>query len=279
MSDFNYQKSYCVQALPAFDNLSNAAKNVHSKLIPLVRELNQDRNLSIPLNSDIEELIEQLSTKEIAELSRASYFTGHWQPSLLPTCFENKHGESWKIANCCDQVLRKRLSPLPHNIQIHEGNFRVTFSNKYCWLWEEFSLAIEENLATFKNCKLPFGENTLDKSANTLKNQIGDLWENVDNIPDNELYQQYLELVKEQEKQKVLQLMENAKAKADRLIKNAEIETIAYTWLLDNNLNVVDNIIYYDHKNVFCFGWRKPIQDKESLKSKLVGFPFPYEIK
>ena len=63
MSDFNYQKAYCVQALPAFNNLSNAAKNVHSELIPLARELNQDKNLSIPLNSDIEEYLKGLIRK------------------------------------------------------------------------------------------------------------------------------------------------------------------------------------------------------------------------
>jgi len=139
--------------------------------------------------------IAALTCKELAEISYASYFTGHWQPGLLPVLFENSKGQSWKVSNVIDQELRKRLKT-PHNIQIHEGKFRVTFSNKNCWLWNEFSLATEDNLDIFKNCNLPFGEKTLDNSAHKLAAMCNDLWPDVSAMPDNDLYNEFKALKK-----------------------------------------------------------------------------------
>ena len=113
---------------------------IHTALLPLVKDLGQSKDLNIPLNPKIKAILATISTIDLARLSRASYFIGHWQPSLLPTLWDNSAGESWKISNCIDQELR-RLLVLPHNIQIRQGVFRVTFSNLDCWLWEEFSLA------------------------------------------------------------------------------------------------------------------------------------------
>ena len=283
MIDFNYEKAYCVQALPAFNNLPYEVLNVHSKLIPLVGELSQGRDLNIPMTSAIEELINSLTTKQIAELSRASYFVGHWQPSFLEKAFENKRGESWKIADCCDQILRKRLVP-PHNVEIHKGSLRVTFSNKNCWTWREFGLATEENLQILKECNLPFGETTLEISAKQLADKIGDLWGNVDELKGNDLYSSLLKLKKdkalEKVNNKITGLIPEAQERAEKLIEEAKIKTEAFTWLINNGYIDLDNVIYYTHTKRFCFGWRTALtpEQKSYLQELLTEFLFDYDL-
>jgi hypothetical protein len=284
MSEFNYEKAYCVQALPAFEALNKKQKEAHAKLLPIIGELNQGRDLNIPFNVDfkgdkITTILDGLTCQELAEMSRASYFTGHWKPGLLKSPFDNSKGESWKVANVCDQILRSRLE-LPHNILIHEGKFRVTFSNKDCWMWDEFGLATEKNLDLFKNCALSFGENTIEKSAKVLAQVCGDLWPDVDTMPENETYKKLLELKKADNLKKL------EKQHADKLqsikddIKASEIELAAFTWLINNHVDI-ENCIYYNHTGRFCFGWRTPIDSAKvpELSQKLIDFPFEYDIK
>lgn len=283
--NFNYQKAYFTQALPAFENLPQDVKLAHFNLCLLVMELHQNRALEIPMTQAIVDIIEALAIKQIAEMSRASYFVGHWSPSSTLVPFKNTYGESWKVANCCDQILRKKLAPLPHNIQVHEGKFRVTFSNRDCWLWEEFSLATEENLEIFRNCKLPFGWTSLYKSADVLRQQIGDLWSDVDNVPDNDSYTEFIQTeycrVNTNLRKKVAALVFEAKANGAKLVEEAEIKTEAFTWLLDNKFKAIDNVIYYTHTKKFCFGWSRPYGVDACVVRDLLktGFPFDYEVK
>lgn len=191
MTDFNYEKAYFVQALPAFNNLNQKQKEAHEKLLPMVKELNQQKDLNIPISEEMKTIFNDLSCLEIAELSRASYFIGHWKPSHTAAVFENSTGESWKIANVCDQILRSRFA-LPHNVLIHEGKFRVTFSSKNSWLCDDFGLAAEKNLEIFKTCGLTFGELTIEKSTKKLAALCGDLWPDVDAMPNNKAYDDFL---------------------------------------------------------------------------------------
>jgi hypothetical protein len=66
----------------------------------------------------------------------------------------------------------------------------------------------------------------------------------------------------------------------DKLINRANIEYKGFKWLLDKGLNI-DNVIFYDHSQVFCFGWKNGIEKSliSDIKQKLVKFPFAYEIK
>jgi hypothetical protein len=280
MTDFNYEKAYCVQAVPAFNNLNNNQKKAHAELCELVKDLNQNRLLNIPVSDEMTACMASLTCKELAEIANTSYFTGHWQPGLLPVLFENSKGQSWKVSNVIDQELRKRLKT-PHNIQIHEGKFRVTFSNKNCWLWEEFSLATEYNLDIFKNCNLPFGENTLHNSAHKLAAICNDLWSDVNAMPDNDLYNEFKALKKAKLKRDLIKDNEKRIENIKQKIKDNEKEIQAFTWLLDNDLFILDNVIYYSHTGVFCFGWRDPIDadTKSLLLDKLSEFPFDYEFK
>jgi hypothetical protein len=284
MSNFNYEKAYCTQALPAFENLNKLQKGTFYGLLPVVKDLQQQKDLNIPLLPEIREFFKLLSCQEIAELSRASYFIGHWKPSLMPELFNNSAGQSWKISNVCDQVLRSRFTAdknnFPYNLQIHEGKFSVTFSNKNCWICNEFGLATEKNLEIFKNCKLPFGELTLDASAKKLTKLCGDLWSDVDSIPGNEIYDKLLLLKKEKARQDLKQRHADKLASIEKNIENSKIELAADQWLIEHDVDI-DNVIYYDHTGRFCFGWRNKINAAESceLVTKLVGFPYQYDIE
>ena len=51
-------------------------------------------------------------------------------------------------------------------------------------------------------------------------------------------------------------------------------------WLMDRGLNV-DNVIYYNHRDIFTFGWRDVVTDMEkgAILDVISEFPFEYEIK
>jgi hypothetical protein len=78
---------------------------------------------------------------------------------------------------------------------------------------------------------------------------------------------------------KVANLVPEAERKAAGLVIKAQKETEAYTWLLDNKYRELNNVIYYDHKDTFSFGWSKPLsaQEKSRLETLLTEFPFDWE--
>ena len=278
--NFNYQKAYFTLALPAFKALNHKQRDTHSKLRPLIGELNQGPNLNIPMTPAIEAYLNDLTCQELSELSRASCYTGHWYPGHgVEKPFETKRGESWKITNVCDQVLRKRFA-VPHNIQIHEGKLRVTFSNRDMWIWEEFGLATEKNLGIFKTCGLPFGADTLKDSAEKLKALCGDLWPDVDTVSDNPEYLAFKLVLKNKALEKLKQDQKDKLLSLEKAKHVAVLELEAFTWLVEHDVPI-DNCIYYDHKDVFCFGWRQGLTqaEKADLDTVLVDFPYHYEFK
>lgn len=279
MSNFNYPKAYCVLAVPAFARLNAKQKNAHSKLIPLVGELQQDRALSIPISPAIIEILNALSCVELAEMSRASYFVGHWYPGHLPKIFPNSRGESWKIANCCDQILRQRLKP-PHNVEIHDGKLRVIFSSHRCWVWEEFGLATEKNLEIFKKSNLPFGEDTLHDSVKQVAVMCGDLWPDVDTLPDNELYALFSVKTKEACLARIKIENQTKIKKLKEEIRAAKRELVGFQWFVEHGISL-KNCIYYSHTGKFCFGWMTPLTDaeKSTLEKALTDCPYDYDFK
>jgi len=68
--------------------------------------------------------------------------------------------------------------------------------------------------------------------------------------------------------------------KCENETRNAIAERDGLLWLLDHGIKI-DNVIYYNHKGVFSFGWRSPVslELKSRLLDVLVEFPFDYEIK
>lgn len=172
--EFNYVRAWHELAKLAAENLNERQKTVIFKILPLVKDLRQSHNSNIPLSPEIENHI-MMTMEEIAEVSRTLYYYGHWKPGNERLFFENTSGESWKIANVCDQILRKHFGIIG-GLQIHEGTFRVTYLDMNNWLWEEFGLATDKNLEIYKNCKLPFSRSEFNESAEKLKKLVNDKW-------------------------------------------------------------------------------------------------------
>lgn len=91
---------------------------------------------------------------------------------------------------------------------------------------------------------------------------------------------------------RILPLIESAKiarlqkkkldliARKEKEMKQKEIELKGFTFFLDHNIDI-DNLIYYSHKNQFCFGWRNKLSDDEASKilDVISEFQYPYIIK
>lgn len=82
-------------------------------------------------------------------------------------------------------------------------------------------------------------------------------------------------------RRKVAALIPNAEKKGAELLEAAKVETQALTWVLDHELNLIDNVIYYPHTKRFCFGWRTPLtaEERSKLLDVVSEFPFDYDIK
>lgn len=291
MPEFDYVKAWFMYARPAVEAFNDHQMDAVKYLLPFVGELNQARDLNIPMSQEIRESLEFLTDQELAEMARGLYYYGHWKPGHTKSIFGNSKGELWKIANLCDQILREQIKgkfKTLYPCQIHEGTLRVTYSDKDNWIWEEFSLATKLNFSAFKrfNRNHPFGLDTLEINALKLKELLGDMWntnyEYMASYPNSEIfeYPEYLKLMKE------LKHKENEEDKLRKLgefrkrIEDAETEYLAYKWLIDRDIDC-GNMIFYNHKDIFSFGWRKRLSEKEitELKEKLKGFPYKWEIQ
>jgi hypothetical protein len=66
----------------------------------------------------------------------------------------------------------------------------------------------------------------------------------------------------------------------DHAIRKARIEATGQLWLLDHGLplDLLSNMIYYDHRQTWTFGWRAPLSDSDvSVLLDVLGAEFPYE--
>lgn len=289
MKDFNYEKGWFQLARPVIDGLGVTEKEDITKIASIVKDRPQQKDLNIKLDQATQSIFASYSTQRLAELSRACYFVTHWKPGTMPEVEVLGGCPGWKVANIIDQILRQRLD-LPKQIRLHEGKLRVTFSNRDCWLWEEFGLATGENLGRYKSCDLPFGEATLNESAAILAAQCGDLWPDPDDMPDSLeysafLYEKRLRATVQQKKWAEKQLKD-----LDNKIAGLKREHyIRETFLKDTALDLrhLQNLIYYDHTNEFCFGWRDKLtpQETEEIQriirgcDKLCGFNFTFKTK
>lgn len=78
-----------------------------------------------------------------------------------------------------------------------------------------------------------------------------------------------------------LQSRDHAIAEAERSIEIARKKCDGILWLIDHDIET-ENCIFYDHTNMFEFGWRSggvSPSVAEELRKKLDGFPHKYEIK
>jgi hypothetical protein len=84
------------------------------------------------------------------------------------------------------------------------------------------------------------------------------------------------------ERGKARRARERQKLEADykKATDDAKTEHDGMLWLWEHGINT-DNVIFYDHTGVFCFGWRKPCDSAftSRLLEEISEFNFPYEIK
>ncbi len=90
----------------------------------------------------------------------------------------------------------------------------------------------------------------------------------------------YIEAQTKLKEKVTAELRENLKKRRDKVVDNANIEYNAMIWLLDHGLTI-ENWIYYDHQNEFCFGWRNPVSKEvvDAVSEILKQFPYKYTIK
>ena len=77
-------------------------------------------------------------------------------------------------------------------------------------------------------------------------------------------------------KNRIKQEREDLKKKANDVKK----EKIAFEYLVKKGIDF-KNVIYYNHSNIFCFGWSTPLKEEEikHLEKHLADFPFEYKLK
>lgn len=261
--DFNYVKAWYGYAKPAMENLNFRQKNAISKVYPLIGELNQGRNLDISMTPAIRKILSELTTEELATLSRAIHEYGYWLPSGEKTYFDNRSGENWKISNCCDQLLKERLKLPKEKMDIDKGQIRLLYNIDDEFASDEVCLAVEENVDTVLGIT---NDNYQDYDdfkyrCGVIKEATGDMWK-TDNPPDTEDYQKYLEREKKKNIQKNKENYERRLMELKEKSETAELEFIINQWMLEHDIPI-DNLIYYFHTKTFSFGWRSPLPKEE----------------
>lgn len=81
-------------------------------------------------------------------------------------------------------------------------------------------------------------------------------------------------------KERAIKKIEDLKKRYKEDLKQAQTEYKGFMWLLERGINT-DNCIYYNHSNLFTFGWRTLLsfEIEQELKKQLKEFPFKYELK
>lgn len=89
---------------------------------------------------------------------------------------------------------------------------------------------------------------------------------------------------KEARKESAQQTLESALNSAqktfDDSVKSARLMHEATLWLVEQGFGeYADNLIYYNHNDRFCFGWRNSLSSTDPILDVLTEFPFDYDIK
>lgn len=118
-----------------------------------------------------------------------------------------------------------------------------------------------------------------DRNYNLSESELAELvpvWKEAQGL--GQIQREVMQLAKN--RQRIAELVPTAQKKGAELLDNARIETEALTWLMDHEINIIDNVIFYSHTKKFNFGWRNTLNEEERIKlvAQLKGFPFDYEI-
>lgn len=84
----------------------------------------------------------------------------------------------------------------------------------------------------------------------------------------------------ERDKARIAKQRSDVHAEYEKVTRNATTKRDGFIALMDLGLKT-DNVIFYEHKGVFSFGWRNPVDSEivSDILEVISEFPFPYEIK
>jgi hypothetical protein len=82
------------------------------------------------------------------------------------------------------------------------------------------------------------------------------------------------------DKQRIAKLRADIAAEYTKITSDATTKRDGFTWLMDNGVKT-DNVIFYSHTGIFCFGWRTPLNTERlsGILEIISEFHWPYEIK
>lgn len=282
MSEFNYVKAWFMFAKRDMVKLYKKYKNVIDQLLPLVGDLQQGSNLNIPMSPEIKSLLDKVDIVDLAKLSRAIYFYGHWKPGYVKSMFLNIKGEPWKISNLCDQLLEDRIRPYC-KVKIMEGCLYAVYDDRDSYMQYEFGLATKENYATFRKMvkDIPLTYRNFGKTIESIRKTIGDSWdtEDIDLVSNESIpgYPRYLaKMVKMETRETKDDFKETIKRKKQAIL-DAKLEYSGFLWLCKKGYGF-SNIIYYPHSDTFSIGWRDPLSEEEKAEwtKRMEGFPYKW---
>lgn len=200
--------------------------------------------------------------------------------------------------------------------QVHEGAIRICYSSPNAWQWHEVAPATAAGLARaealYTELARAIGKAAAEADAPTDRrykrtaNEARDsgahtFFESLDTrdlewptegwarIMGTAQYMREEQEIKAREmaarppvdrdklKAKIIAAAATQVAKVTRKVNT---ERDAHVWLIDHGLDL-DNVIYYDHEGVFCFGWRDkvPAETVARILAVISEFPYPYRIK
>lgn len=183
MKEFNYSRAWWELALPAWNALPEAAKNLALLVADDCGDCLQLESLDTewPEKGKLRLTMEGLKSEVLAVAAHTVWAMGHWCPGPSRALFDDAQnkdalalgkrlqatGGYWKFANYCDQILRARLNLSPRNVShigvsfaIHEGVLRVCWNHRDGWQWTEVGWA---TMQTWDRAQAAFPRSTIEK--------------------------------------------------------------------------------------------------------------------
>ncbi len=318
MRTFDYAAAWRDVARPAFNALPESVRKLLARVAEECRELHQGPDLAMVWPNDGGELraaFDAIPDEDLAWGARVIHDTGHWYPGNgrgveLPG---REHGAHWKFSHYADQRLRVRVLQRPEADREHgaglswavlEGTLRLCYTSRDMWTWAEVAPGTAAGLARSHELRRqvaaafekfpPRQVHERDQAAyQAFENLRGNrtqidappyrwglfldleryMVEDGDQAPDPDAPPVDVEAIRRA-------AIDDERARVARKIGKLETERDGRIWFLERNIPI-DNLIYYDHKPRWCFGWRHPVGP--ALLSRILDviseFGQPYEIK
>lgn len=320
MQTFDYVTAWHGAAWPLYQQLPETIRTLLETTAIRTAELHQLPDYSMPWpddnNADPSSLYHAFQAIPSEDLSLAAsvvYAVGHWRPSSAPkdaTIPGAKYGASWKFSHYADQILRERfgLPPRGSNGQesgvgfaVHEGQIRVTYASRHAWSWAVVAPATDAGVQYARAQAAKVRAALAGIPINHVHKRDAAAWTAIEAIrttprtpevwpepwPRLETAQYMVseDEFKRREQQRMPpadfeKMIAALKAKHAAQVQELETELAGTLWLLEHR-EPIDNVIYYGHTGVFCWGWRRPLDpaDVSRVLDFISEFPYPYEIK